>query len=161
MRKKCLVHFCLAVLLLLPLIVGFNADTTTLDKLNGQSITYHDLMSGSPQTVILLWQSGCYYCRKELQKLDSSCDTNYGANPETKFYFVNLGENRENVEATAARLRLQDCSKENIVLDTEGALIEIFDVVFIPMYLFVKNGRVVRMTGSFNRTLEKQIFGND
>mgnify|MGYP000456879812 CR=1 FL=1 len=126
-------------------------------KLDDEKISYDELLSHSPYTILFLWASSCSYCLIELKKANRRKESF----KDVQFYYVNLGENKYTVEKAVELLKLSLNIKKNIVLDREGILIKEFNIVSIPTYLFLKDGNLLYKTHFINRSLIEEIFKKD
>jgi len=138
-------------------IISFNGADYKFFKLNNESIAYQELVSNSKNTVLFLWTSWCYFCIRELKKINKDPL----ADEEIKFYYVNLGEQKKTVEDIANTMGLKDYIKENIILDKEAALADKFSIIGIPAYIFLKNGELTYKSFFINKDLVKKIFEDE
>lgn len=146
----------LTVAVLTFFIFSFKWDDYRLYKMDSsRSTTYVNISSNYPKTVLLMWTSYCYYCIKELRKINQA---NFKYD-NIKFYYVNLGEPRSRVEKTIKRFGFKKHIKDNIILDEKAALAEKFNIWGIPTYIFLRNGKQIYKSHFINKALVDEVFG--
>ncbi|MDD5584259.1 MAG: TlpA disulfide reductase family protein [Candidatus Omnitrophica bacterium] len=107
--------------------------------LSGKEVTLEKITT-APKAVLFLWTTWCPYCRREIARLDT--DFPNIANEEN-FYSVNISERRSTVEAFIKKMNLPAKITDGILLDPEGKLANKYSVVSIPVFLVLKNGKIV------------------
>ncbi len=136
--------------------ISFSWDNYKFYKLNGRTLTYSQLTTTSSYTVLFLWTSVCPYCRSELKRINKDLESF----SSIQLYYVNLGESKHTVNKAAQLLKLSAKIKENIILDRLGLLVDEFNIIGVPTYIFMKDGKVVYKTHFITRKLIKDIFGD-
>jgi len=148
-------RFCIVVLIAL-FFISFNWDNYKFYKLNGRTLSYNQLTNASSCTVLFLWTSMCPYCRSEFKRINKDLES-FGS---IQLYYVNLGESKRTVRKAAQLLKLSAKIKKNIVLDRLGLLVDEFNIIGVPTYIFVKDGKVVYKTHFITKKLIKDICGD-
>jgi len=140
------------------LVVSFNWNEYTFNSLQGESYSYQELTNNSPMVILFLWTTWCPTCRSDLIK-NNECLSK--ANDNLTIYYVNLGESKKTVEKLVKRTRLEDCVKDNIILDKKGALADKFNIMFVPTYIFLKNGKFLYKSNYLNESLINKVFSDE
>lgn len=155
MSKK-IVYFILSFMFIFTSFA--KAEDDLYLSLNGDKFTYEELTSGFENTILMLWTSGCFYCRKQLDEYNkSSCNQFKNA----QIYYVNLGESKSHVDSFAKRSNLNSCISNNIILDKKGSLAYKYKVFGVPTYLFFKNGEYRYQAHYIDQDLIDKIFSKD
>ena len=109
--------------------------TLALVSLQGSTINLAQF-EGKP-TVINLWATWCPPCVREMPVLHEA----QTANPEVNFVFINQGESAQRV---GTWLAARNMSLRNVLLDTQGEAIGVFNQRGLPTTLFFDaKGRLV------------------
>ncbi|UCD16060.1 MAG: TlpA family protein disulfide reductase [Candidatus Omnitrophota bacterium] len=152
----------LLLIVLLPLVLSFRYNDSRLGgheffKLEGESIVADEIINGSEKTVLFFWTSWCYFCRRELKKINR-----YPPNADdVKFYYVNLGETPKIADYVVEKLKLKDFIADNIVLDKESVFVKEFNIIGLPTYVFLKEGRAVYRTNLINQQIIERVFSDE
>jgi len=147
--KKTIVYLILSVFFL-----SFNWSDYKFYKLDGQGVTYNELLKNYPQVVFFLWSGWCHYCRNTLRQLNKGKLTY----KNIKFYYVNLGENKETVEKIINMLNLNSDIRQGIILDEKAVMADKFNVLGIPTYIFLRKGKFLYKTHFIDRDTIKSVF---
>lgn len=130
------------------------AEDITFHDLRGSTCTYNSIAE-NPHVVIMLWASWCHYCRKKIEEMN--CDDVNAEN--IRFFFINVGENADNVTAFLARENIIPCIADNVLLDKNSSTAKKFRVAGIPAFIFLDNGKVVYQGHQFTRLMLEELFG--
>lgn len=121
-----------------------------------KQITYQEVIS-RPKTVIMLWATWCFYCKKELARLN----TDPIKNKSIAIFYVNLGDKPNTVKKFVNATKLNQAITQNILLDKTGFMADKFSVIGIPTYLFFKNGKLIHRGYSINDDVLSDIFDHE
>ena len=136
--------------------ISFSWDNYKFYKLNGRALSYNQLTNASSCIVLFHWISMCPYCRSELKRINKDLESV----SSIQLYYVNLGESKHTVNKAAQLLKLSAKIKDNIILDRLGLLVDEFNIIGAPPYIFMKDGKVIYKTHFITRKLIKDIFGD-
>lgn len=151
MKKKLLILFICLISL------GFKSDDYKFSSLNGDLITYKELITESRNTVLFLWTTWCGSCRNSLK----TRNINDNQNKNIKFYYINLGESKRTIEKLSKRMNLKQSINDDIILDIKSALARKFRVMFVPTFIFFKDGEVVYQSNSISDRLLVELYGDE
>jgi thiol-disulfide isomerase/thioredoxin len=154
----------LIILLFLPLTLSFASEKSfkqneyELAKFNGGNTSYNEMMLSSDKTILFFWTSWCYYCRKELKRINKNpIDDAQGA----KIYYINIGEDFDTVGKVVKDYKLNDSIVEDMVLDLDSFFPKKFSIISIPTYIFLENGEVIHKTNVINERVIQKVFSNE
>ncbi|MFH1768406.1 MAG: TlpA disulfide reductase family protein [Candidatus Omnitrophota bacterium] len=150
MRKK------LFFIILIFFLSAFRIEDSAFKTLDDKTLGYKELTAGSDKTILFLWTSWCYICRRELTKINSQP---YNAD-KVKIYYVNIGETENTVSHITDRLKLGSEITENIVLDQDGATAQEFNVIGVPTYIFFEKGELIHISNYISDGIINDIFRN-
>lgn len=125
-------------------------------KLNGETVSYEELINGSDKTILFFWTTWCYFCRKELTKVNKH-PLDLGMDG-VKIYYVNLGQDFKTVNYSVENLELGDFIADNIIIDKQSFLAREFNIIGIPAYIFIEFGRPVYKSNVIDNQIIKDIF---
>ncbi|MFA6281647.1 MAG: TlpA disulfide reductase family protein [Candidatus Omnitrophota bacterium] len=152
MKKKILLlllaSFCLSI--------SAFAAPEKFEKYSGEAVTYDEILS-SPKVVLFLWTTRCPYCREELQKMN----LDYTISKYAKFYFVDIGERRQDVEKVVKSMKLKEHIFANIIFDKDAKMAEKFSIIGVPTFIYMRNGQVVDQGYYFDESILKTVFRNE
>jgi len=146
----------LLVLFICFLCFGFKGADYEFESLNGDTVTYEELTSESKNTILFLWTTWCGSCRKDLKAANASSETR----EDIKVYYVNLGETKGAVDKLSNRMNLKQAIKDDIILDKEGFLARKFHAMFVPTFIFFKDGEVIYQSNSVSDNLLVELYVN-
>jgi len=135
---------------------GVFAGTNQLYKLNGDSLSYEELIS-APKTVLFIWAAWCPSCKAEFKRLSQECSNFEGV----KIIYVNAGEPKSKIEDFIKSNGTKDCAKEKVVLDPELILSRKFSIFAIPAFIIIKDGKVVHKSYFINQELIDTVFKSE
>ncbi|MBU1121989.1 MAG: thioredoxin fold domain-containing protein [Candidatus Omnitrophica bacterium] len=149
-------------LIIVAVVWPFNLAAAGLDsyeffKLNGESVVGEEIMEGSEKTVFFFWTSLCYFCRRELTKINNRPIVLDGV----KFYYINLGESVKIVNYMVEKLKLTDVISDDIILDDKTVFAQRFNIIGLPTYLFFKDGKVIYRTNLINEQIVERVFNDE
>lgn len=128
-----------------------NLPTLALTSLQGDTVNLAQF-EGKP-TVVNLWATWCPPCVREMPVLHEA----QAANPAVNFVFINQGETAQRV---AGWLAARNLALRNVLLDTRGQALGVFNQRGLPTTLFFDaKGRLVgARTGELSAaTLEENL----
>ncbi len=146
------------LIVFLTLLAGFDVNRYKFFKLNDTPVTYKQVLYGHDKTILFLWTTWCHFCRDELKRLSESCPAFL---KQEKLYYVNVGEKKEAVERLMEVLRIDDCIKDETILDQQAILARKFHIVGVPTFLFLKKGKLVYKSWYLNKALIERVFGDE
>ncbi|MFA5270903.1 MAG: redoxin domain-containing protein [Candidatus Omnitrophota bacterium] len=146
----------LLLLLFLSTSVCVFAAADKFEKYSGGTISYNEIIA-SPKVVFFLWTTRCPYCRDELKKMNLEPNISQYA----KFYFVDIGEKSQDVERMVKSLKLKEDIFSNIILDKDAQMVERFSIIGVPMFIYMRNGKVVDRGYYFDESILKNNFSNE
>lgn len=145
MKKLCFV-FVLSVVLLNP---AWAQDYQSLYK----GMVSDKEFQAKDKTILLFWSSRCPYCRQSIHSLKNKCgelkDEGY------HLYLIDGGERRERVESFIKKEGIT-CP---VLLDTEGDLGYIYQVLGVPTYVFLYKGKEIDRANYLNENILKMVYG--
>lgn len=147
---------------LIPLVLSFtnNADALRgyeFPKLNGETVVYEEIVNLDGKTVLFFWTSWCYFCRRELSKINQQSL----AGDDVKFYYINLGETAKIVDYVAEKMKLKDFIIDNVILDEDTIFAQEFGIIGLPTYIFLKDGRFLYRTNLINPGVVERVFSDE
>jgi thiol-disulfide isomerase/thioredoxin len=129
--------------------------------LEGSKVSYREIISTSPNTVILLWTSWCPYCRLTLLHLNKEIDKKCIYFNDVNLFYINLGESKRKIKRFIEKNKIKKCIEKNILLDKKNILAKKFSISGIPTFIFLKNGIPVYRSFFISKELLKKIFKNE
>ena len=143
----------LLVLLFISMSIHVFGADEKFETYSGDGISYSEIMS-APKVVLFLWTTRCPYCREELQKMNSEPNLSHYA----KFYFVDVGEQQNDVKRMVKSLKLKSHISENIIFDKNAYLAEKFSIIGVPTLIYMRNGKVIDKGYYFDEDNLKKVF---
>jgi len=129
--------------------------------LKGNKISYKQILSASPNTVILLWTSWCPYCRLTILNINKDIDEECIYYDGVDFFYINLGEDEKRIKKFIEKNKIKKCIEKNILLDRKNILTKKFSAFGIPTFIFLKNGIPIHKSFFINKELLKEVFENE
>lgn len=142
--------FLLIFLFFLPL--AFTEDQT-FKKLNGDNITYNQLVSAE-NTILFVWATWCPSCRQEILHLTQ----NYSDPENINIFYVSVDGKEKIVQSFFKQNNLDDKIKKKVIIDGSGFIAQKFSVFAIPTYVFLKNGKLRDRSHYLNTRLLEEVF---
>jgi len=105
------------------------------------------------KTILLFWSMRCPYCRQSIHVLKNKCGEL--KNEGYYLYLINGGESREEIEPFIQREGIT-CP---VLLDHEGDLGYIYQVLGIPTYIFLYKGKELDRANYLNENILKMVYG--
>ena len=131
------------------------AQPQTLYNLEGKEFDFSKLNSFK-KVILFFWTSQCPYCVIGLNRLNKNFD--FSKHKDIKFFYINIGESKTKISKFTNHLKLVNNIKENIFLDSFGFLSEKYNIVAIPLYVFLEDGKVVKTSFFLDEKIIEEIF---
>jgi predicted bacteriocin transport accessory protein len=147
--KKCIL---LLMVYALSASCGFSQEQNFFN-LTGKSFSAQEI-DGAPRTILFMFTTWCPYCRKEFSKLMS----NPVAAKDVKFFYVNLGEPQSKIDAYVKEVKAPLSVKEKIIMDNHEYFSSKFQVIGIPTYIFLKDGKVINQENFLDYDTIQDVF---
>jgi thiol-disulfide isomerase/thioredoxin len=144
------------IVILIFLSLGYFAysQTQLFYNLKGNSFIEKEITSSSDKTVLFFWTSHCPYCMQALRQMNEEAQLFEGI----KVHFINLGEDRWTISRVIKYLKLKDSITENILLDPQNYLADKFNIIGVPTFVFLRNGKILRQTYYLDKDLLSEVF---
>ena len=123
--------------------------------LGGKPVSYQELVS-SPNTVLFVWTTWCPSCRATIGDLTQKCVSF----DNVKLLYINTAEKKSTVMRFLRPKKLKQCIKDNMILDSKGAIARQFSVFAIPTFIFLERGKFVYKSNFLNRDLLNKVFNS-
>lgn len=127
----------------------------SLFTLDDKEISYKELVS-APKTILFVWTTSCPLCQEEMASLAGKCSLAEG----TRTYYVNLGEDKRDVEAFLDLIQPADCMKKDIVLDYYESVAYKHSIFLLPTVLFFQDGKLVDRSNYLSDEKIREAFGS-
>ncbi len=148
MRNTQITPLFLVILLLLSMLSSCSkADEQTLGRpdsaaefrlptTKGEKVSLSEVLE-TKDTVLVFWTSGCYFCRRELPKLEQF----YRENKEQVAVIgIDVGESKRQVESYARSLGLS----YPLALDSDGRVARLYKVLGVPTIIAInQSGKIL------------------
>lgn len=131
-------------------------DSCNLVSLKGEKYTLKELFS-HPKLILMFWSSWCYFCKITLQRLSQEDLFLYPA----KFFFIDIGERKPVIEKFVKENKIDYFIQNNIILDKCGVLQEKFNIIGVPTFLFIKEGKIIYRSYFLDRSIVEEVFNEN
>ncbi|MCM8787085.1 MAG: TlpA family protein disulfide reductase [Candidatus Omnitrophica bacterium] len=148
MKKIFFISVCLVFIL-------FKSWANTLYTLEGKTISL-DTLTAHRRTILFFWNTRCPYCQTEIKRLNKSLLFDKYTNIE--FFYIDIGENARTINTYINAINLSKKIKDRIFLDRSGYIAQMYDVIGIPTYIFLKDGKIVYRTFYLDQKQIEEIF---
>ena len=143
------------IILISLFFISLTAHTEDIifSTLNGKEISYQKLVS-KPKTVLFVWTTWCPSCKKEIKRLSKECFSVRGIDIK----YINVGQSESKVKKFLKSNKIKDCISDNIILDKQSIIAQLYGITGIPSYVFIKNGKPIYKSYFFNEELAEMVF---